>query len=317
MTSPGPRSRPGRPDGAPDRARYGFLLTPRWLRLIGLTILVSLACSGAGWWQWNRHSARLDAVEQVEANYDATPVPLPDLLAGPGEALPAGDVWRPVTVRGTFPADGTVLLRNRPVSATPAVHVLAPLVVAMPDGESAVLVVDRGWLRAGSEEQAARLPGLPAGTVDLVVRLRAPEAPANRPAPPGQAYAVNPAEILQASAVGDTVKALPVLAAYGLLAQERPASAEAPLRLPRPDTDLGSHLSYTFQWWLFAIGAFVGFAVLARREARDLGASPEAPGRASPAGGAGPRRRSAEQEEDALIEEQLAAAGRSERPGRP
>lgn len=307
MTGPRPpaRGRTRRTGGT----RFGFLLTPRWLRMIGLTILISLACSAAGWWQWNRHTVRLAAVEQVEANYDATPVPLEEVLAGPGAALAPRDVWRPVSATGTFPAGGTVLLRNRPVSGNPALHVLAPLVVTMPDGSSAVLVVDRGWLPAGSEEQPAALPRLPAGDVDVVVRLRAPEAPANRAAPPGQAYAVNPAEVLERSDVDEDVKALPVLAGYGLLASERPPGAAAPRPLPRPDDDLGSHLSYTFQWWLFAIGAYVGLAVLARREAAALeGPAPPAP--AGPRRGrAGSRRRSAEQEEDALIDEQLWAAG--------
>jgi cytochrome oxidase assembly protein ShyY1 len=311
MTGDGSRRAPGRDGGR----RYAFLRTPRWLRLIGLTILISLACSGAGWWQWTRHTARLSAVEQVVANYDAPPVPIQDILDDPGAPLPADDVWRPVSASGTFPAGGTVLLRNRPVSGTPALHVLAPLVVTMRDGGSAVLVVDRGWLPAGSEEEPAQLPGLPAGDVAVVVRLRAAEGPANRAAPQGQAYTVNPAEILQLSGVGEDVKALPVLAAYGILGQERPASADAPERLPRPDTDLGTHLSYTFQWWVFALGAYVGLAVLARREAAALAAPAEARARGLSSGVPGGRRRSAEQEEDALIDEQLTAAGRRERAG--
>ncbi len=306
------RPRTHRPDGP----RFGFLLTPRWLRLIGLTILISLACTAAGWWQWNRHTARLAAVEQVEANYEATPVPLHDVLDDPAAPLDRRDVWRPVSATGTFPAGGTVLLRNRPVSGTPAIHVLAPLVVTMPDGSRAVLVVDRGWLPAGSEEQPAALPRLPAGDVDVVVRLRAPEAPADRAAPPGQAYAVNPAQVLGLSAVSDDVRALPVLDGYGLLADERPAGEALPRPLPRPDTDLGSHLSYTFQWWLFAIGAYVGLVVLARREAAALDAPAQHPPADSGRARTGARRRSAEQEEDALIDAQLAAAGVREHLGR-
>jgi hypothetical protein len=134
-----------------------------------------------------------------------------------------------------------------------------------------------------------------------------------------------------------------VLDAYGVLAAEEPPPAEGPLRLPRPDTDLGTHLSYTFQWWVFALGALVGVAVLARREAaaraamatdvpaagtrpaqsaagRTEEAAPGAPGRRTAASSTRPpRRRTArgDEEEDALIDAQLRRAAGDAGAGRP
>src|SRR5699024_3730376 len=43
-----------------------------------------------------------------------------------------------------------------------------------------------------------------------------------------------------------------VTGAYGELVSEEP-SAERPAALPSPDTSLGPHLSYAFQWWVFAL----------------------------------------------------------------
>ena len=60
-----------------------------------------------------------------------------------------------------------------------------------------------------------------------------------------------------------------VTGAYGDLAAEDPAPATSPLREPRPALDEGPHLSYALQWVVFAIGALVGFVVLARRTAQD------------------------------------------------
>lgn len=287
------------------RGRYAFLRSARWARVLALGVLVSLACVALGYWQWTRHSARAAAAARVEAAYDAAPVPLTDVVA-PGEDLAPEDAWRPVTATGTYVGGTGVLLRNRPVSGTPAVHVLVPFVVDDPEGTAAVLVVDRGWLPAEVSDDPDAVPAPPAGRVELLVRLRPPEAPSARDAPAGQAYTVDPAAVL--AATGEPTPAgsgpAPVLEAYGVLAQESPEPASAPEPLPRPDTALGSHLSYTFQWWVFAAGALVGVAVLARREAAarvPRGAAPAGPPVREPT-----RRRrrgpTAEEEEDALVE---------------
>ena len=314
--APGPPEAPAPPAGRSRASarRYGFLLTARWLRVAALALTVSLACAAAGTWQWNRHSARLEAVPRVQANYDADPTDVAALVPGPGAELSPEDEWRPVRATGAYAPGGTVLLRNRPVSGTPALHVLAVFVVAGPHESRSVLVIDRGWLPAGSEEFPETVPDPPSGTIDVLARLRPAEEPDSRTAPPGQAYAIEPAQVLAASNVDTDVRALPVLAVYGVLASEDPAAATAPRILPPPDTDLGTHLSYTFQWWVFAIGAIVGFGVLARREAAAQDhegaghAVPDlAPSRTPPQGASRRRRGSAEEEEDALIDAQLAS----------
>lgn len=297
------------PAGARRQGRYAFLRTAAWARIIAAGVLVSLACAGLGAWQWNRHTARVAAVERVEENYDAVPVALADVLPTPGSPLAEEDVWRPVRARGTYVDDGTVLLRNRPVTGRPALHVLDPLLITTPGGP-AVLVVDRGWVPAGTEDVAGAVPRPPTGTVDVVVRLREPERPASRQAPVGQTYTVFPEDVLATAGGHAEVGALPVLAAYGVLADEDPRHADAPRLIPRPDTDLGTHLSYTLQWWVLSLGALVGIVVLARREAGSRGTGTGAG--AADAGAAarnGTRRRRdgpAEVEEDALLDQQPA-----------
>lgn len=315
MTSGGP---PGA--GPPPAPRWAFLRTRRWLGVVALGLVVATACVLLGRWQWTRHVARADAAALVTGNYDAAPVPLAELLP-PGTGLDPDDEWRAVSVGGRYVDDATVVLRNRPVGGRPAVHVLTPFVVDPDDGGPAVLVVDRGWLAAGSEESDDGVPAAPEGEVDLVVRLR-PTEPAGRAGPPGQVYRVDPPAVLRAGDAVDAVGALPVLGAYGVLAVEDPSVEPAPTVLPAPDTSLGSHLSYAFQWWAFAVGALVGVVVLARRERSALDAAGRRPGVGGgfPVGGGGrdrPRRRpTAEDEEDALIAAQLDAAA-AERGGTP
>ncbi|MFS0704220.1 SURF1 family protein [Cellulomonas sp. 179-A 9B4 NHS] len=319
--------RPGRLPGEPSDARADA--RRRALGLLALAVAVAVVCTLLGRWQWYRHVHRAEAIAVVEANYAAAPVDLADVVAAPDAPLPADDTWRAVTVSGRYLTDATVLLRNRPVNGTPAYHALVPLLVtdAAPDGFGApvdagrVLVVDRGWVPTGDDGSVGvDVPAPPAGDVRVTVRLRPGEATSDRDAPAGQVQAIAPEQVLAAG--GDAVPADAVpYAAYGALVEELPAAAEALGPLAAPSTDPGSHLSYAFQWWVFALGGLVAFSVAARREWRDGAATPGAAPGASPTGtdpaaSVPTRRRRApgrdELDEDAEIDAQL--AGRAGRP---
>ncbi|NCT89893.1 SURF1 family protein [Cellulomonas sp. APG4] len=291
----------------------------RWVSTLAVAALVALGCVGAGLWQWSRHQERSAAIALVEENEAAPVVPLADVLT-PDGALDADDVWRHVRVRGTYLPGSTVLLRNRPVNSVPAYHVLAGLTLTEGPLAGRVLVVDRGWVPSDDAAGVDDLPELPAAQVDLVVRLRASERLADRDAPPGQVQALAPAQVARAGGwpVEET------LDLYTAVVQED-GGAPAGLRtLPGPTTDYGSHLSYAFQWWVFAVGAFVGAVLLLRRDEADaelagLPAAERADVAArgphvAPTAGRTPRRRrrrpTAEDEEDAILDAQESARGR-------
>jgi cytochrome oxidase assembly protein ShyY1 len=111
------------------------------------------------------------------------------------------------------------------------------------------------------------------------VRLRPGEPAVDRRAPAGQIQRIDLAEVSRLA--GE-----PVLAAYGVLASESPRPADAPEPLPRPDLDLGPHLSYFVQWFGFALAAYLIWAALLVREAQRRLAAREAalspPGPADP-----------------------------------
>lgn len=254
-----------------------------------VAVLVAAACATAGVWQWHRHQARSAAVAVVERTFDAPVVPLTGAMVS---AVGSWE-WQRVAVTARYLPGTEVLLRNRPVDGRWGFHVLAAAMVLDGDLTGEVLVVDRGWLAAG--EAAAVVPAIPpapSGPVRLVVRLRPVEPPTDRSAPAGQVQAIAPDQVRAAAARPWTAQ--PV-AAYGQLVTEdgEPPANLGPLARPR--TDLGPHLSYAFQWWVFATGALVGGVVLVVRDARDR-----------------PRSRrvgAAEAEEDALLDAQEAARG--------
>lgn len=287
-------------------------MSPRVRRAVGVLLLgvvLAVACTFLGRWQWHRHVARDARIQVVQQNYDAAPVPLAAVLPAPSEHLTAGDEWRQVSVSGHYAEQATVLLRNRPVESTAGYHVLVPLVTE-PDG--AVLLVDRGFVPMGEDGSSdVDVPPPPAGRVTVTVRLRQDEPALGRPSPAGQVQAITVDEVLAAGGLTEDTDGAASLAyrAYGSLVGEDPAPADALVALPVPSTDPGSHLSYAFQWWTFALGSLVGFAWFARRELHeedegdgigDDATSPDAPSPQVPRR----RRASAEDEEDALLDAQ-------------
>ena len=244
------------------------LRRPGWVW--GLVAVVGLAVLFVflGEWQFGRHEGKVVRNTKIDTNYAAEPVPLTDLLASPSTALPATVVWRPVQVSGHYEPASTVLIRNRPLNGDYGYEVVVPLRL----GDGSALLVDRGWIpngRTGAAPDA--VPAPPAGTVTVIARLRPGEPGLSRTPPPGQEERIDLARIgLQ---VGG-----PVYQAYGVLAQESPAPVDAPAALPRPDEDLGPHLAYAWQWYGFALSAFVLYGYYLRKEARGGGVpSPQPP----------------------------------------
>ncbi|SED91369.1 SURF1 family protein [Ruania alba] len=291
-------------------SRYAFLRSRRWAGIGAVTLVVCLACTLLGHWQLTRYQGKADAAALVTANYEAAPVPLSELL--PTADAPWDDdlTWRRVQVSGTY-LTPSVLLPQRPIEGSPADHVLGIFVADSGDPEQPwLLAIDRGWYRTDAFGDHAAERELPDGNVTLTVRLRGAEPASDRELAAGSVRAIHPGQVLEEAAPGAAVAGSIVSGTYGVLAEESPTTARPPAPLPRPSVDVGNHLSYAFQWWVFAIGSLVGFVVLARREAAALadGASarrPDAVGnRDTPRR---PRRPSAEEEEDAMIDAQLAA----------
>lgn len=238
----------------------------RWGGYVALTVAFAVACGLLSWWQWSRRAEAVERIDRIEANYDAAPAVLDDLLTALDDT-PEDAEWRPVELSGVYLEDEQLLVRNRPRNGLAGYEVLVPL--RLDDGS--VFVVDRGWIPAGPDLEApAAVPAPPAGEVAVVVRLRPGEPQiTGRTAPAGQLATIH------LPTVAGLVDAPLYSGMYGLSAEETPAVADAPLPAFRPSLDEGSHLSYALQWIAFAVLAFIGLAWAVRRE-RNLasGASP-------------------------------------------
>ena len=286
----------------------------RWGRAVAVTLVASVACVLLGLWQIDRREQRLARIAAVEANYDAAPVALGSVLGSPRAPLPDGAEHTPVAVTGEYAADGTLLVRNRPLDGRYGYLVLTPLLLdeasSTAAGGADVLVVDRGWIPSGPDgSRPAQVPAPPAGPVEVVARLRPPEPADTRTAPAGQVQRVDLAGAV-AEALAEQDLAEPDLAArlltgaYGQLVAEDPRPAVNPALPPRPPADEGPHLGYSLQWFVFAAGLWAFLAVHVRRVTRDDAATPEEPVRRR-----APRPRRDEDAEDSALDaaEQRAA----------
>ncbi|WP_344189367.1 SURF1 family protein [Pedococcus aerophilus] len=235
------------------------LISRRWLGALAVALGFAVAAWFLGQWQWHRYEAKAARADRINSHYEAKPQPLADVL---GETpMPLSEEWTRVTATGRYAADQTLLVRNRPYEGTYGYEVLVPFTT-----DAGTVLVDRGWVQnARSAESLPTVPPAPTDEVTLTGWLRRSEPSLGRTPPAGQVASINLTE------AGRQVDE-PLLGAYVVLEVERLPDGSAPPRptaLEAPDTGLGPHQAYAFQWWLAMVGGFVlvGFGV--RREYRD------------------------------------------------
>ena len=240
---------------------WRFAFTRRWAGYLALTILFAAVCSGLGLWQLARRADALTEMSKVETNYAADPVPLADALPGL-ESFSESQKWLPVVMSGTYLTDDELIARNRPLQINPGFEVLTPLLLA----DGSVFIVNRGWLPTGQTADApASVPAAPSGEVTVVARLKAGE-----PLLPGRSATGNQIATINLDDVAGRLGLPTYTGAYGLMATEDPAPDERPVAVTRPVKDEGPHLSYAFQWFVFALMGFVGLGWAIRQEYRTV-----------------------------------------------
>ncbi|MET9344161.1 MULTISPECIES: SURF1 family cytochrome oxidase biogenesis protein [unclassified Nonomuraea] len=248
---------------------YRFLLTPRWLALHVVVLLVIPAFVLLGQWQFGRYEERSSNSDVVTRNLEARPVPIGELVA-PGRPVAEDDRYRTVTVQGTYDPGHALLVRRRTQNSQLGFYVLTPLVTS--PGQA--VLVNRGWVKAGATADALpEVPPAPSGQVTVTGRLRTSETEEssgikNRGGlPPGQVLLIN------SDAVG---QGLPyrLVGGYVSLTEQQPRTSPAPEPVPPPDVGAGGGLNFAYgvQWWLFIGVAVGGWLLMIRREAKDRSA---------------------------------------------
>ncbi|HEY3534510.1 MAG TPA: SURF1 family protein [Pedococcus sp.] len=233
------------------------LTSRKWLGALAAAAVFATAAFLLGRWQWHRYEAKAANAQRIHTHYGAAPRPIADVL-GPAP-VPLAREWTRVSARGTYAASETLLVRNRPLEGNYGYEVVVPLV--LPDG-SAVLV-DRGWVpNARNAQTLPSVPPAPSGPVAVTGWVHQGEPSLGKDLPRGQLASIS---------LSDARRQVPqpLLGGYVVLQSEQTPSGSHPPRptpLEKPDTDLGPHQAYAFQWWAGMLAAFVLVLLGARRE---------------------------------------------------
>ncbi len=241
---------------------WRFLLSKRWAGYLALTILFAIVCVFLGNWQLARRAEARAEIDRVDTNWSAEPVALSDALPTLS-SFDESQKWLPVVVTGRYVHDDQLLVRTRPRAGSPGFEVLTPLQRA----DGTVFIVDRGWLPTGSRQDSPDVvPSAPQGEVTVVARLKAGE-----PTLEGRSASGDQISTIQLHEISERLGIDNYTGAYGLLISEDPEATDArPLAVIKPPRDEGPHLSYAFQWYVFAIMAFIGLGWAARQEFRAI-----------------------------------------------
>jgi cytochrome oxidase assembly protein ShyY1 len=162
-------------------------------------------------------------------------------------------------LEGRYVPEDQLLVRTRPRAGVVGFEVLVPF-----EAGAETLLLSRGWVATGeSTDFPDFVPPPPSGEVTVMGRVKMWEPMLRgRGAPEGQVASIN-IEDVQAQVSSSLADDL-----YLVVDSETPRPAVTPLGAQRPVLDEGPHLSYTFQWFLFALMAFVGYGWLFRQEWR-------------------------------------------------
>jgi cytochrome oxidase assembly protein ShyY1 len=242
-----------------------WLLTPRWLGLFALLLVVGASCWWLGRWQWDQ--ARSEVVR--------SPPPGVVTLTGVhavGEPVQTGDAGRLVRVAGTFDADRQAVVVDRENDGQQGSWVVTALRIRVGDEEAgadaALIPVVRGWLPEGYA-----MPEPPTGRQQVTGALEPSESDGLRvrsrdPLPTGQLEIISSAELL-------SLWEPPLY--QGFVIQQRPLPTP-PLEVVAPPSRVSvvtdwQNAAYAIQWWLFGLFAIFWFGRMVRMESEDRAAA--------------------------------------------
>lgn len=248
-------------------------MRPRTLLALALVLLGTGVCARLGFWQLSRLAEKRAANAALRRALEAPPV----VAEGAPPPLASVEQHR-VQLSGRFDERVHILLSGRARGGSPGVHVVTPFLTA---GDSAAVLVDRGWLFAPDAARARpqdhpEPPGRAVlGVARAIVR--------GQQGTPWRTLVTEPDTITLWSArtldLDSLASRLPyAVAAYVVAELPGPGVPATPARAePRP-LDESMHWSYAIQWFLFGSILLFGSAFVAwsrRRPSASL--APQAP----------------------------------------
>ena len=250
------------------------LLTRRWLTVFAVALLASFVMVLLGRWQWSRYELRGAINDRIDASTMVTPVPVGECWPPPPAARRGPGPRRRLGLdAGSPPPGGTTPARRSWSATAPSTgqvgyEILTPLLLA--DGSA--LLVDRGWVPPHPDgiTVAPTFPAAPGRPVTVVGRVHLTESGAGAVDQRNGHWETRRVSL---PAIADKLP-YPVLGAYVLADSDTPG-AQGLTAIEVGHENDWLNLGYAVQWWIFAAGALVGVAFLARKDLREQRAAAE------------------------------------------
>ena len=214
------------------------LHSPRFWILTVAALVVAGTTFSLGQWQLRRAAQKEALQAAVDSRSRLPELDVRSLLAGRNLA---DDIHRPATLKGSWRAEHTVYLDNRPMSGKTGFVVVTPLVL---EGTSQAILVQRGWVPRNFADRT-RLPDVstPAGPVSVQGRI----AP-----PPSRLYEFQGSESgrIRQNLDLPAFRAQTGLPLLDVSLLQTGAPADGLLReWAAPNLGVDKHYGYAFQWF--------------------------------------------------------------------
>jgi surfeit locus 1 family protein len=214
------------------------LHSPRFWILTVAALVVAGTTFSLGQWQLRRAAQKEALQAAVDSRGRLPELDVRSLLAGRNLA---DDIHRPATLKGSWRAEHTVYLDNRPMSGKTGFVVVTPLVL---EGTSQAILVQRGWVPRNFADRT-RLPDVstPAGPVSVQGRI----AP-----PPSRLYEFQGSESgrIRQNLDLPAFRAQTGLPLLDVSLLQSGASGDGLLReWAAPSLGVDKHYGYAFQWF--------------------------------------------------------------------
>lgn len=217
--------------------------------LLVMTLAVTAACAGLGFWQLRRMTERGDYNARLIARSSQAP------LDADAKTLTAANAYRRTVATGEYDVAREIILRARSLNGRAGNHVLTPLRLA----SGVAVIVDRGWVpfEENRPPVESATPPKTAGVRGIIV-----------PAEPPRKERSGTLETIGSIDVSRIQRQIPYAIApvYIALQTQDPPQASLPAAAGLPPPGEGPHLSYAVQWFIFGAIAMTTGVLLARRD---------------------------------------------------
>ncbi len=214
-----------------------------------------------GLWQLSRYHEKVDFNKTVSVRISTEPQDLITLLTDlkAGTVDPSDLEWLNVSLTGRYLDDQTILAVNRSQDGMSGVDPLTPLMIDN-GSEPQVVLVNRGFI-----SQTAKTPSAPSGNVNLIARIRVSETRRFGELSDPSTGFLDEVINIDLQRISKQIKNLNDDIYLEVLSSQ-PKDSPTISKIAEPVLSTGSHLSYTFQWFIFSIFVAAGWVVVVRRK---------------------------------------------------